>query len=262
MILSQVNRRYVVGGLLMEGQGKEFMEKTKYKYLDRSDQVKRLPQPPLELPAELGKPIIDLPDPKKSGYAAVDLTDAINKRVSVRAYSKEALSLAELSHVLWCTQGVKEVTTRPTTLRTVPSAGARHCFETYLLVNNVKGLKYGLYRYLAIDHKLQEVNLSGDVAEKVTQACYNQRFILGSAVTFIWTVVAYRMMWRYGERGYRYMHLDAGHVCQNLYLSAETIGSGVCAIAAFEDDDLNATFGIDGESQFAIYVAVLGKKRQ
>jgi SagB-type dehydrogenase family enzyme len=68
------------------------------------------------------------------------------------------------------------------------------------------------------------------------------------------------MKWRYGERGYRYMHLDAGHVCQNLYLSAESIDCGVCAIAAFQDEEINSVLGIDGEEEFVIYVATVGKK--
>jgi SagB-type dehydrogenase family enzyme len=73
--------------------------------------------------------------------------------------------------------------------------------------------------------------------------------------------VAYRMTWRYGERGYRYLLLDAGHVCQNLYLAAEPIGCGVCAIAAFFDDKLNAALGLDGEKQFAVYLATVGKRK-
>ncbi|MBD3206500.1 SagB/ThcOx family dehydrogenase [Candidatus Bathyarchaeota archaeon] len=239
--------------------GKEFMEKTKYQYLEKSDQIKGLPQPPLELP-QTEKPVTDLPEPDSVELMEVSVNEAINNRVSVRSYSEKALSLKELSYLLWSTQGVKDVVQRPSTLRTVPSAGARHCFETFILVNRVIGLDPGLYRFIAIDHKLQEVNLSPEISEKVTKACFNQRFVKQSAVTFIWTAVAYRMIWRYGERGYRYMHLDAGHVCQNLYLSADTIDSGVCAIAAFYDDQLNNLLGIDGEDQFAIYVAALGKK--
>ena len=246
---------------MVKGTGREFMEKTKYKYLDSSDQVKGLPQPPLTLPPAEGKPVHRLPDPEKAPREAVDLWDAINDRVSVRAYGEEPLSLEELSYMLWCTQGVKEATDRPATLRTVPSAGARHCFETYLLVNRVEGLKQGLYRFLAAEHSLQEVDTDPGIAERVTQACFNQRFVMQSAATFIWTAVAYRMMWRYGERGYRYMHLDAGHVCQNLYLAAEAIGCGTCAIAAFHDDALNEALRIDGVQQFAVYVGVLGKKR-
>jgi SagB-type dehydrogenase family enzyme len=246
---------------MVKGTGREFMEKTKYKYLDSSDQVKGLPQPPLTLPPAEGKPVHRLPDPEKAPREAVDLWDAINDRVSVRAYGEEPLSLEELSYLLWCTQGVKEETGRPVTLRTVPSAGARHCFETYVLVNRVEGLKRGLYRFLATEHSLQEVDTDPGIAERVTQACFNQRFVMQSAATFIWTAVAYRMMWRYGERGYRYMHLDAGHVCQNLYLAAEAVGCGACAIGAFYDDALNEALRIDGVEQFAVYVGVLGKKR-
>jgi SagB-type dehydrogenase family enzyme len=245
----------------MRGQGKEFMEKTKYRNLEKSDQVMKLPQPPLALPAEEGMPIHDLPDPKGIKINPVDLSEAINNRVSVRAYSEEPLSLDELSYVLWSTQGVKEVTKRPATLRTVPSAGSRHCFETYVLVNRVEGLEPGLYRFIAVDHKLQEIDMSDDIAERVTQGCFGQRFVLSSAITLILTAVRYRMMWRYTERGYRYMHIDAGHVMQNLYLCAEAINSGVCAIAAFYDDQINETLGVDGEEQFTVYVGALGKKR-
>ncbi len=237
------------------------MEKTKYRNLEQSDQAKRLPQPPLEPPAEDGKPVYDLPDPRDIKVKTLDLSDAINNRVSIRSYSEESLSLDELSYVLWSTQGVKEVTKRPATLRTVPSAGARHCFETFVLVNRVDGLGPGLYRFLAVDHKLQEVDMSDDVAERVMVGCFGQRFILNSAITLILTAVRYRMMWRYTERGYRYMHLDAGHVMQNLYLCSEAIDSGVCAIAAFYDDKINETLGVDGVEQFTVYVGTLGKKR-
>ena len=237
------------------------MEKTKYEYLEPSDQIRKLPQPPLELPPFEGKAIHDLPDPRKIKLKEVDLSKAITDRVSVRAYRDEALSMDELSYVLWSTQGVKQVTNRPATQRTVPSAGARHCFETYVLVNMVEGLKPGLYRFLAIDHKLQEVDMSEDIAERVTQGCLNQRFVMNSGITLVLTVDRYRMMWRYTERGYRYMHLDAGHVMQNLYLCAEAIDSGVCAIAAFDDDQINKTLGLDGVEQFTVYVGTLGKKR-
>jgi len=70
-----------------------------------------------------------------------------------------------------------------------------------------------------------------------------------------------RMSWRYPERGYRYILLDAGHVCQNLYLVAEALGCGVCAIAAYDDDLTNQVFGLDGESQFIVYLASLGKRQ-
>ncbi len=244
----------------MENIGQEFIEKTKYKYLGRSDQQKGLPQPPLEkgmLPEEA---LIDLPDPKKFDPPEINLREVIERRRSTRNYSKESLTLEELSYLLWCTQGVKEVQSRNATLRTVPSAGARHAFETYLLVNNVKDLERGLYRFVATQHKLVRFNLSSDVVRRVTEACLSQRFVLESAVTFIWAAVCYRMTWRYQERGYRYLSLDAGHICQNLYLAGEAIECGTCAIGAYDDDQINSLLDLDGVDEFVVYIASTGKK--
>lgn len=240
--------------------GKEFMEKTKYQYLEESDQQKGLPQPPLELEYDKDGKLIDLPKVEDIEVKPLDLREAIEARKSLRKYADKALTLEELSYLLWCTQGVKKITSRPSTLRNVPSAGARHSFESYLLINKVEGIKPGLYRYLAIDHKLLEVNTEPAIALKVTKACLDQVFVNNSAVTFIWASVIYRMKYRYGERGYRYIHLDAGHVCQNLYLAAQSIDCGVCAIAAFDDDEINNLLGLDGEEQFVVYIGTVGKR--
>ncbi len=243
------------------GIGKEFMEKTQYKYLEKSDQNKGLPQPPLELDYDKSKEVIDLPSPTETSVSTFYLREAIEGRRSVREYSDEPLTLRELSWLLWCTQGVKEVVGTTATLRNVPSAGARHAFETYLLVNRVVGLRPGLYRFLATKHKLVEFNSEADLADKITEACYRQSIVKRSAATFIWVAVTYRMRWRYSERGYRYLHLDAGHVCQNLYLAAEATGSGACAIGAYYDDEINGVLGLDGDEKFVIYVATVGKKK-
>ena len=254
-----------------ERAGSDYMEQTTYKYSVPSDQSKGIPQPPLQAPY-IGTPI-DLPKPDEIEMQTVDLRTAIEGRVSVRRYDEEPLTLAELSFLLWCTQGIKGTKGGSyATLRTVPSAGARHAFETFLLINRVEGLESGLYRFLALEHQLVEVNLDPDIGKEITQACWNQRFVLTSAVTFIWVAVPYRMTWRYGQRGYRYMHLDAGHVCQNLYLAAEAVDSGVCAIAAFSDEDMSRLLDLGRERQtpndgepykgdpFVIYVATVGKK--
>lgn len=235
------------------------MERTKHKYLGESDQSKGLPQPPLTQGVD-GLPIIDLPAPQGIQVKPIDLTQAINRRKSLRKYSQLPLTLAELSYLLWCTQGVREVTSRPATLRTVPSGGSRHPFETYLLVNRVEGLEPGLYRFVSVEHKLVPIDLSVGFADNITNAAHKQPFVRTSAVTFIWVAVAYRSVWRYQERAYRDLFLDAGHVCQNLYLAAEAVESGCCAVAAYDDDEINALLGIDGEEQFAIYLATLGKK--
>jgi len=236
------------------------MERTKYRYIGKSDQQKGLPRPPLELPPDPQVPGIDLPRPETLSIPPLGLRTAIERRRSVRSYLHEPITLEELSFLLWCTQGVQQVHGDQATFRTVPSAGARHAFETFLLLNDVEGLAPGLYRYLALTHRLQQVDPDATVAHRITNACFDQQFILRSGAVFIWTAVPYRMTWRYGERGYRDLHLDAGHVCQNLYLAAEAVGCGVCAIAAFDDDAMNGILGINGSDQFVIYLATVGKK--
>lgn len=244
---------------MTKGTGKEFMEKTKYGHLGESDQRKGLSQPPWELPNDRGGAAIALPEPSTIDVGSYDLRDAIEGRRSVRAYSLEVLTLNELSWLLWATQGVQ--TMRPgATLRTVPSAGARHAFETYILVNRVEGLERGLYRFMASEHKLRVIDLEPGLDDRVTAASLKQAIVKNSAVTFIWVAVPYRMNWRYDERGYRYLHLDAGHVCQNLYLASEAVGCGACALGAYDDDAVNALLGLDGVKQFVIYMAPVGKK--
>ena len=230
------------------GAGLEFMEQTKYRNLKRSDQEKGLARPPLELPPAPGLPVMDLPKPATLAIPHLDLRMAIERRHSVRSYAKKPLSVDELSFLLWCTQGVKKTAGTYATFRTVPSAGARHAFETYLLVNDVDGLDRGLYRYLALTHRLQS-------NRQPTLRCTSDRRMpvlartlsCGAALHSSGSAVPYRMTWRYGERGYRELHNDAGHVCQNLYLAAEAVGCGVCAIAAFDDDAMAEILGIDGE---------------
>lgn len=243
---------------MTQGIGRAFMRSTYYRNMTESDQQKGLPQPPLELPYDADKPRIDLPAPPDIDLGHADLRATIEARRSVRNYAEQPLTLEALAYLLWCTQGVREVIGTKATLRTVPSAGARHPFETYLLANRVTGLEPGIYRYVATEHKLVPFALARDIADRVVEAALQQEFIKASAVTFIWTAVPARTMWRYGERGYRYMHLDAGHVCQNLYLAAGAIGCGVCAIAAFDDEAMNALLDLDGETQFTIYMATVG----
>lgn len=241
------------------GIGAEFFEKTKYKYLGPSKQQKGIAPPALQENFDRSGEKFDLPDPDKINSA---LKKLINHRSSIREYQDAAISKDELSYLLWCTQGVKEKVGNIHTLRTVPSAGARHTLETFILVNKVDGLTPGLYRYLALEHKIQEFIISDVICDKITHGCLGQDFVKESAVTFIWVCVVERMTWRYGERGYRYVLLDAGHVCQNLYLAAESLSCGVCAIGAFDDDIMNELLGLDGKEKFVIYIAAVGRKKK
>jgi len=240
--------------------GKEFVEKTKYRNLEPSLQSQGVPLPPLQTPAPGSAKLIDLPAGNAFDLGLLDFKSLVEHRETLRKYADSPLSLAELAFLLWGTQGVKSVTEKPVSKRTVPSAGSRHAFETYLLINRVEGLEPGLYRYLALEHKLAKLVAPEDINAVLTEACLNQPHVKNSAVTFLWVAVSLRMTWRYCQRGYRYMYLDAGHVCQNLYLLAESIRCGVCAIAAYDDDLVNQALELDGEEQFAIYIATLGRR--
>ena len=243
------------------GKWQEYLETTKYMNLPESQQDKGEPQPPLQMPYDPSANLIQLPDGKDCPIDCLGFKKLVEARTSLRKYSQEALTLKELGYLLWATQGVKEVhKSKQFTLRTVPSAGARHPFETYVLINNVEGLVQGLYRYLALEHALILVNDDPSINKIITEGCFGQKQVANSAVTFCWAADIARTYWRYSERSYRYVLLDAGHVCQNLYLAAESIGSGVCAIAAFDDDGMDAALGLDGIHQFTVYIASLGKR--
>jgi SagB-type dehydrogenase family enzyme len=246
--------------MIQPNSGQAFMVQSRYEHLSPSPQDSgKIPQPPLESPRPTGT-IIPLKPQVELKLPAMDLRQAMEARRTIRKYTDQPLSLDEISYLLWVSQGVKHVSARPSTARNVPSAGARHAFETLVLVNRVDGLAPGLYRYMAIDHALVDLRADHEITALVKEACLGQNQVEGCAATFIWVAVVERMFWRYVERGYRYLHLDAGHVCQNLALGAEQIGSGICPIAAFNDEHLNRALNLDGEDQFVIYLATVGKK--
>ena len=171
---------------MAESIGKQFMRQTCYDELETSAQSQGVPQPPLVLPLPPGAQLIALPAVSDLPRPALDLRSAIEQRRSLRRYAAAGLSLDELAFLLWCTQGVKRVTDRPVTFRNVPSAGARHAFETMILANRVAGLEPGLYRYAALEHALLPVDLSADVAERATHACHDQEMIgLGATSTWL-----------------------------------------------------------------------------
>jgi SagB-type dehydrogenase family enzyme len=141
----------------------------------------------------------------------------------------------------------------------VPSAGGRHAFETYLCLCRVEGIEKGIYRYLPIEHELLLVKLSDKVGTDIARAALNQDFVAQAAVTFVWAAVPYRMEWRYGAASHKSIAIDAGHVCQNLYLACEAVGAACCAIAAYSQSALDTLLGIDGEDEFGVYLAAIGK---
>jgi SagB-type dehydrogenase family enzyme len=180
------------------------------------------------------------------------VVQAIRQRRSRRRFTREPLTLEELSFLLWATQGLSHLPGEGSpSLRTVPSAGARHPFETYLLVNRIEGVKPGLYRYLPLEHKLCLLDEDINTAREIHVACYEQ-YVTESAVSFIWTAIPYRTEWRYGHLAHRVILLDAGHVCQNLYLACEAIGAGTCAVGAYDQGRLDAILDVDCVEEMAV----------
>ena len=224
----------------------------------QTDQKKGVPMPPVQKPVPEDAELIELPDPERLEIDTT-LVEAVSNRKSRRSFTNESLKLEELSFLLWATQGIRKKLDSGHAYRVVPSAGCRHAFETYIAVFNVDELNEAIYRYLPLEHKLVKVTEYEDMEEKVTRAARGQKFVGNCAVTIIWTTIPYRTEWRYGEASYKVIAIDAGHVCQNLYLACEAIDGGTCAIAAYDQDLTDSLLEVDGEDEFTIYMAPVGK---
>ena len=193
---------------------------------------------------------IKLPNPVTRGK--VSLEETLSKRRSVREYTREPLSMGEISQLLWAAQGI----THEGWKRTAPSAGATYPLEIYLIVNRAEGLKPGLYHYLPSDHTL-ELKRSGNFGKKLAEAALNQEMVEKVPVDIVITVLYQRTTSRYGDRGRRYVHMEVGHVGQNIYLQAEALGLGTVAVGAFYDDKVKKLMGIDEE---VFYIMPVGKR--
>ena len=224
----------------------------------RTDQNIGVPTPPIEKPALADARKIPLLEPAAFAIGEMSLKSAISHRESRRKFTRQALSMEELSFLLWSTQGVR-VWRQKNALRTVPSAGNRHALETYLVVFNVDSLEPGIYRYLPSLHQLVLEATPDHLKDRMIEAAMGQQFAGSGAVTFVWTTIPYRMEWRYAEASYKVIALDAGHVCQNLYLACEAIGAGTCAIAAYNQQSADQLLKVDGDQEFVVYMAPVGK---
>lgn len=241
--------------------GADFVRLTRYIYERESDQTLGIPRPDA-VKVRAGE-LVSLPAIGRIDIPEISLHKAIEQRRSVRKYSDAPLSMDDLSFILWSSAWARDFRSNERmeiTLRNVPSAGARHPLETYLDIRRVEGIKPGLYYYHPIKHCLVLVDSSTAKATQIYEACMRQEMVNTAAVNVILTAVPYRCAWRYGQRGYRYLYLDAGHVGQNLHLAAEAVGAGACMIGAYLDEAMNETLGLDGMDEFVIYIASIGKK--
>lgn len=243
-------------------KGRNFM---KYAWEDEfsafeSDQDLKKPQPPLVKEAILPESCwIHLPMDFENLPLEVNFWQLLMERKSHRVYTQKPMRLLELSFLLYATQGIKEIRGRSyATLRTVPSGGARHPFETSLLVLNVEGLQPGLYHYLPMHNALEFLGCPNDLHAAVSRSLCMQDWACKAGVIFFWSCVAYRAEWRYGIYAHRIALVDAGHVGENLYLAATALHLGSCAIGAFDGPYVNRLFQMDGIQEFTVYAAVAG----
>jgi SagB-type dehydrogenase family enzyme len=190
----------------------------------------------------------------------MSLDQALKHRKSIRDFQDKPASKAQLSYLLWASTGIQRVEDGYE-FRTAPSAGALYPIETYVVVNNVKDLENGVYHYSIRGHTLEQL-VQRDVRRQIAAAALGQGMCATAAVVFVWSAVFERCKWKYGQRAYRYIYLDAGHVAENLALAAVSLNLGTCEIGALYDDQVNAIVGIDGVEESTICMAVVGAPRQ
>lgn len=230
------------------------------------DQSKKLPQPPLTK-APMRENAIALPQDFENLDLIHDAVILFHSRKSHRVYTKEKINELQLSWLLWTTQGIKSIRgKRYATLRTVPSAGARHPFECYMLIQNVEGFEDGSYHYLPMKHEIEllytreqlEQRMQKPFEEIIGNSLYDQVWANKANVVFYYSMVAYRAEWRYGIRAHRVALIDAGHITENLYLACASNHLGCCAIGALDTSYCDKIFELDGKEEFSFYAASVG----
>ena len=238
----------------MDGIGDRFQHETKY-------EPGRIPRHQLvwETKPDLYKEYPDAPKVELPSFKpprAMSLDQALKQRKSIREYQPKSISKGQLSYLLWASTGIQRIDDGYA-FRTVPSAGALYPIETYLIVNNVRTLEAGLYHYSIRNHQLEQIK-QGDMRHQIAGAALGQGMCAAGAVVFAWSAVFERCKWKYGQRAYRYIYLDTGHIAENLALAAVSLKLGSCEIGALYDDQVNAIVGIDGINESVICMAVVG----
>ncbi|MHC4657839.1 MAG: SagB/ThcOx family dehydrogenase [Planctomycetota bacterium] len=238
----------------MSDIGDRFQQQTKY---DPRSMPRHTPdwgsQPPLykEYPR---KPKIELPTFEPG--EPVSLDQALRTRKSIRNFKQKPIGKDQLSYLLWASTGIQRIEVGYE-FRTAPSAGALYPIETYVIVNNVKGVEMGLHHYSIRSHQLEQLE-HGNFSTAIAEAALGQRMCAAAAAVFVWSALFERCKFKYGQRAYRYIYLDAGHIAENLALTAVSLNLGSCEIGALYDDQVNAILDIDGVGESVICMAVVG----
>jgi SagB-type dehydrogenase family enzyme len=214
------------------------------------------PSPYKESPAALKHVSINPPEQK----GGKPIWEAIAQRRSHREFSSHPITFAELSQLLWATQGI---TARAWgyDFRAVPSAGALYPIETYVLVNRVNELNPGLYHFDIKENQLALLK-EGNFGQDLSHAGLGQEMLEEASCIFVWTATVERSKWKYRERAYRYIYMDVGHIGQNLCLAATAMNLGCCTVGAFYDEEVDRLIGIDGRQEISVYLGAVGRIEQ
>jgi SagB-type dehydrogenase family enzyme len=246
----------------MTNPGNDFLEKTRYPDFSTVDMILRVPEPSTELPVPDGAKIITLPHPGRITVADISVRKAIESWEPVGFFPRSSITLKELSFLLWCTQGLRKVAPGQVRLRNVPSSGSRYPIETYFVAGEVEGLETGLYRYLPSSHRIVVLREDSDLPFAMGTASMNFKLVTRAAVTFLWVAIPYRSVWALGNRGYRSVLIEAGHICQALIMASACVTCRVQPIDLFHDQMMIQVAGLDPQQQWPLYVAAVGKEER
>jgi SagB-type dehydrogenase family enzyme len=235
-----------------------------------SDMSLGVSQPQFQKTIPENSPIINLPEINSETAPKADFFTCTSSRISRRQYSDEPMSLFELSFLLWCTQGVKKVIggyrkylkdgSGRNYLRPVAVAG--NSYETYLYINNVEGIQNGIWRYLPLSHQivfLKNVeNLQDRISDTFTNPSQNQSYTAKAPVIFFWACTPYKGEWACGAASHKNMLLELGYISHQLYLAAEALGCGCCAIGGYYQEKADELIGVDGIDEFTVLCSSVG----
>ena len=207
---------------------------------------------PTPTPSSEQPKVINLPEPQYDSDVSIEQS-LLNRR-SIRSYTGEPLTLQEVSQLLWAVQGI----TDPRGFRTAPSAGALYPLEVYLVAGDVEDLTSGVYRYEPDGHQLARI-IDGDKRAELADAALAQPCVKEGAISIVFAAVYERTTVKYGDRGIRYVHMEAGHAGQNLCLQATAMGLGVVTVGAFHDEQVSKLLNLPQDEK-PLYIIPVGRK--
>jgi len=195
---------------------------------------------------------IKLPLPVRESNTSIEC--ALLQRRSIRELGGAPITLAELSQLLWAAQGI----TDPDGYRTAPSAGALYPLEVYVLAGHVTGLPAGMYKYAPHGHTLLKIG-EDDRRLALSHAAHDQQYIANAIAVLVFCAMYERTIGQYGKRGAQYVHIEAGHAAQNVYLQAVSLQIGTVAVGAFDDAQVIMALAL-GDEEHPLYIMPIGRR--